>query len=199
MGIEEAPFANYESLLLKLPKFPVGFRGQPAELNQITVTNGFDMPINYYMARLTNLGIDELKKIWPTFKNQFRVSMGWGQTLNEEIEEIKTVKEAVSYFTEHPTEYSSVLVLVFPEITDLPEYDIKNRMFFKQKLAAKNVAGVIHAQKEDFVEFKKNLQNNLNSANNSQLTPQHLLDQHLENKMLSRYLEFLVNFKANKS
>src|SRR3989344_1065940 len=211
MGIEAAgAFENYESLILRLPKFPVGFRGQPFKLNENTLENGFDKKRHFFAGNLSSLGIEEARKSWPDFRYAFQFAMHSSKTYSQQTLKSINLEEEVSYFKEHPEEYSSILVLVFPDLTDLPNWpkpllgDTKLNRWFMKKLSPKNIAGIVQSQQEDFIEFEQELRKNpqlveRNSPITGKMEGYKLMLEHTLNKTLYRYLEFLVSFNPNRN
>ena len=137
-----------------------------------------------------------LRSEWEELRNHFNFSVKSGRTVNQHsTRKDMTVQETVTYYIEHPAEYSSVLVLTFPKLIDWPLSYIKSKHFgygwYKHKLAPRNIVGVINSQREDFLEFEERLA--IDSLLGKIFEPMH---QCLENKMMTRYLEFLVGLKS---
>ena len=61
MATELASFESNETLLSRLPKFPVGFRGQAVEFNEKTFKTGFDIPREYFVINLQKLSLNDIK------------------------------------------------------------------------------------------------------------------------------------------
>lgn len=192
MGTELASFESNEALLSRLPKFPVGFRGQAAEFNEKTLLSGFDRPREYFVINLRKLSLNDIRMQWSELREQFNFSVKWGRTDNQQsIRNNMSVSEVIAYYKEHPAEFSSILVLTFPRLTDWPLSHIKSKYWYyawyKHKLPPKNIAGVIHSQREDFLEFEDQLARDLSLGKDFER-----LHQHIKSKMMTRYLEFLV-------
>lgn len=196
MGIELASFESNEALLSRLPKFPVGFRGQAVEFNKKTLQVGLDTPREYFVINLTRLSLDDIKMGWKELRNQFNFSVKCGRTINQHsTRKDVTVQEAITYYIEHPVEYSSVLVLAFPKLTDWLQSHIKSKDagygWYKHKLSPRNIVGTVNSQKQDFLEFQEQL--TLDQLLGKTFESMH---QYLESRMMTRYLEFLAGLKS---
>lgn len=189
----------YEDLRKRLPDFPVGFRGQPYQYAEKTLSEGFDIARPYYAFDCRLLTWETLQLERDRLLGCFAESMNFGLSDITERPHFTdpdySADRILSYYQQHPTEYSSILVLQFPGEFGTQFYSPPRSYecpitFQKALIPQACISGVVTLDENDFLQSSKVLKDHSDLDERQKLS---LSRKILQARLAKKYIEAIVS------
>ncbi len=162
------PHAAYEKWRQSLPDYSVGLRGQSSQFNETILEHGFDKRRWYFAINLSELDWDGMREIRGELHDWFDYLVRFGKeaSTNKSREiTLDTPEQCLTYFSQHPQEYISLLLLKFPGIRGwYHSHNIirvslggEEQQTFQHKLSRNFIVKDLYLNQSDFERVREEL------------------------------------------